>query len=134
MSENFLEVRNLKKYFRTARGYVHAVDNVGFSIEKGRTLGIVGESGCGKSTLGRCVIRLLEPTEGEIILDGTNIIGMGRQQMREFRKKAQIVFQDPYSSLNPRKTVLDIISEPIRFNKIPPECNGKRDRRPVSWN
>ena len=122
MSENFLEVRNLKKYFRTARGYVHAVDNVGFSIEKGRTLGIVGESGCGKSTLGRCVIRLLEPTEGEIILDGTNIIGMGRQQMREFRKKAQIVFQDPYSSLNPRKTVLDIISEPIRFNKILPNA------------
>ncbi len=120
MSNTFLEVRNLKKYFKSARGYVHAVDNVNFSIEKGKTLGVVGESGCGKSTLGRCVIRLLEPTEGEVLFEGVNICKLNNHKMKELRKDIQIVFQDPYSSLNPRKTVLDIISEPLKFNKIMP--------------
>ncbi len=120
MSNTFLEVRNLKKYFKTARGYVHAVDDVQFSIEKGKTLGVVGESGCGKSTLGRCVIRLLEPTEGEVLFEGVDICKLNKRKMKELRKDIQIVFQDPYSSLNPRKTVLDIISEPLIFNKIMP--------------
>lgn len=120
MNNPFLEVRNLKKYFKSARGYVHAVDDVNFSIERGRTLGVVGESGCGKSTLGRCVIRLLEPTEGEVLFEGVDICKIDNRKMKELRKDIQIVFQDPYSSLNPRKTILDIISEPLKFNKIMP--------------
>jgi len=120
MSEKLLEVRNLKKYFKSKRGYVHAVDGVDFSIEKGKTFGVVGESGCGKSTLGRCVIRLIEPTAGEVFIEGRDICKLGKREMKELRKDIQIVFQDPYSSLNPRKTVLDIISEPLKFNKILP--------------
>ena len=120
MSERFLEVRDLKKYFKSKRGMVHAVDGVNFGIEKGQTFGIVGESGCGKSTLGRCAIRLLEPTAGEVFLEGRNICELSKHEMKELRKDIQIVFQDPYSSLNPRKTVLDIISEPLKFNRIMP--------------
>ena len=120
MSDKYLEVRNLKKYFKTARGMVHAVDDVSFSIERGKTLGIVGESGCGKSTLGRAVLRILEPTEGEVLIEGNDICGLSKRKMKELRKDIQIVFQDPYSSLNPRKTVLDIISEPIKLNKMIP--------------
>ncbi len=118
MSENFLETRHLKKYFSTAKGPLHAVDDVSISIAKGETLGLVGESGCGKSTLGRVVIRLLEATEGEVINDGDNILKYDKNELRQFRKRAQMVFQDPYSSLNPRLSVEQLISEPLRIHKL----------------
>lgn len=117
MSKPLIETKNLKKYFDTLEGKLHAVDNVSFIINKGKTLGVVGESGCGKSTLGRTVLRLLEPTDGEILFRGENILGYGTTQMRNMRKKMQIIFQDPYSSLNPRLTVSEIIAEPIKVNK-----------------
>ena len=132
MAENLLEVRNLKKYFKTGRGIVHAVDDVSFTIERGKTLGVVGESGCGKSTLGRNVLRLQNPTSGEIIYDGTDITNLSVSEMKDKRKDLQIIFQDPYSSLNPRKTVYEIIAEPLIFNKIykgqPKEAVEKRVR------
>lgn len=118
--DKVLDVRNLKKYFKSSQGAVHAVDGVDFSIERGKTLGVVGESGCGKSTLGRCILRLLEPTDGEVFYEGRDICKLDRHEMNELRKEMQIVFQDPYSSLNPRKTVLEIISEPIKLNKLIP--------------
>ena len=118
MAENLLEVRNLKKYFKTPRGMLHAVDDVSFQIERGRTLGVVGESGCGKSTTGRAILRLIEPTSGEVIFDGEDVVKLSKQKMREKRKEMQIIFQDPFSSLDPRQTVLQAISEPIKFNKI----------------
>ena len=120
MDNIFLDVRNLKKYFKSKRGDVHAVDDVSFRIGRGKTFGVVGESGCGKSTLGRAVIRLVEPNSGEVFIEGTDICKLGKRDMKSMRKDIQIIFQDPYSSLNPRKTVLDIISEPIRLNKILP--------------
>ena len=118
MSDVILDVRNLKKYFKTPRGMLHAVDDVSFQIERGRTLGIVGESGCGKSTTGRAILRLIEPTAGEVIFDGEDVVKISKQRMREKRKEMQIIFQDPFSSLDPRQTVLQAISEPIKFNKI----------------
>lgn len=118
MSNPILEIQNLRKYFKTPRGLLHAVDDVSFSIEKGQTLGIVGESGCGKSTTGRVVLRLLEPTAGKIIFDGTDITSLSKSQMRKMRKEMQMIFQDPFSSLDPRKTVNEIIGEPIREYKI----------------
>lgn len=117
-----LEVRDLKKYFSTPKGQLHAVDGVNFKIEKGDTLGVVGESGCGKTTLGRSVLRLTEPTSGEVLFEGENIQGYNRAQMKELRKKMQIIFQDPYASLNPRLSVAEIIAEPILVNKL---CRGK---------
>jgi peptide/nickel transport system ATP-binding protein len=120
MGNTILEVKNLKKYFKSPRGMVHAVDGVQFSIERGQTLGVVGESGCGKSTLGRCVLRLIEPTEGEVFFEGRDICKLKKREIKELRKEMQIIFQDPFSSLNPRKTVLEIISEPIVFNKLIP--------------
>ena len=120
MYEKILDVRNLKKYFKTGRGMVHAVDDVTFSIERGKTLGIVGESGCGKSTTGRCILRLIEPSSGQVLFDGKDVCALSRSEMKKLRKDMQIIFQDPYSSLNPRKTVLEIIAEPIRLNKIMP--------------
>ena len=118
MADNILEVKNLQKYFKTNRGMLHAVDNISFTLERGKTLGIVGESGCGKSTTGYCVMRLIEPTGGEIIFNGTDINKLSERQMRKMRQKIQIVFQDPYSSLNPSKTIMDTIAEPIRVHKL----------------
>ena len=113
MSEYLIETRNLKKYFSTPRGLLHAVDGINLTLKKGRTLGVVGESGCGKSTLGRVVLRLLEATCGEILYNGENILQYSESQMDKMRLKMQIIFQDPYASLNPRLTVSEIIAEPI---------------------
>jgi peptide/nickel transport system ATP-binding protein len=126
MAEKLLEVRNLKKYFSTKAGLLHAIDGVSFSIDKGKTLGIVGESGCGKSTTGRCVLRLLEPTSGEVVFNGRNILELGRRDLNKARKDMQIVFQDPFSSLNPRKTVFDTIAQPLKHHHILPGA-GKAD-------
>jgi len=110
---SLIEVRNLKKYFKVPAGLLHAVDNVSFTIEKGKTLGVVGESGCGKSTLGRTIIRLQDATDGQILLDGEDITHVTGKELKEVRKKVQIVFQDPYSSLNPRLRIEDTIREPL---------------------
>lgn len=111
--EPVIEVKNLKKYFATPHGQLHAVDDVTFTIEKGRTLGVVGESGCGKSTLGRTIIHLHESTAGQIFLDGRDITRLNGKALREAREKMQIIFQDPYSSLDPRKTIDSTIREPL---------------------
>ena len=118
MSDILLEVKNLKKYFKTPKGMLHAVDDVSFTIERGKTLGIVGESGCGKSTTGRCIMRLIEPTSGQVIFDGVDLASLSGRQMRKARKDIQIIFQDPFSSLDPRPTVLQAIAEPIIQNKL----------------
>lgn len=118
MRDVILDVKNLKKYFKTPSGMLHAVDDVSFSIERGKTLGIVGESGCGKSTTGRAILRLIEPTSGEVLFEGKNIPALKEKEMREMRREMQIIFQDPFASLNPRHTVYQAISEPIRFNKL----------------
>ena len=118
MSKPSLDVRNLKKYFKTSRGMLHAVDDISFTIDAGKTLGIVGESGCGKSTAGRAILRLLEPTAGQVIFDGQDITHISSEEMRKMRKHMQIIFQDPFSSLDPRRTVNQIISEPITTNKL----------------
>ena len=112
-----VEVRDLKKYFKTPRGVVHAVDGVTFDIEAGTTMGVVGESGCGKSTLGRTMIHLNESTDGKIFFDGKDATHLEGQDMREFRENVQFIFQDPFSSLNPRKTVRETIMEPLLLSK-----------------
>ena len=117
MSTPLLEVQHLKKYFDTPKGVLHAVDDVSFKIEKGKTMGVVGESGCGKSTLGRTIIHLLESTDGKIIFNGRDITHLNRREIHEINEKMQIVFQDPYSSLNPRQTVEEVISEPLKLSK-----------------
>lgn len=117
MSTPLIETRHLKKYFETPRGLLHAVDDVNLTIERGKTLGVVGESGCGKSTFGRVVLRLLEATSGEVLYNGENMLAYSREQMMKMRQKLQIIFQDPYASLNPRMTVSEIIAEPIRVCK-----------------
>ena len=118
MADTILEVRDLQKYFKTNRGMLHAVDNISFTLERGKTLGIVGESGCGKSTTGYCIMRLIEPTGGEIIFNGEDISKLSERQMRKMRQKIQIIFQDPFSSLNPSKTVMEAIAEPMRVHKL----------------
>ncbi len=115
MSDTILEVRNLKKYFKTSRGMLHAVDDISFTLERGKTLGIVGESGCGKSTTGRCILRLIEPTSGEVIFDGEDVLQLSGHSLRERRADMQIIFQDPFSSLNPRKTVMQTIAEGVEM-------------------
>lgn len=118
MSNTLLEVKNLKKYFNTKSGMLHAVDDISFTIGSGKTLGLVGESGCGKSTTGRAILRLLEPTSGEVIFEGKNILELNNEEMRKKRIEMQIIFQDPFASLDPRKTVSEIIGEPLKLNKI----------------
>ena len=117
MSVPLIETRELKKYFSTPKGQLHAVDGVNLTIEKGKTIGVVGESGCGKSTLGRVILRLLEATGGEVRFNGENILDRNPAQMMKLRKQMQIIFQDPYASLNPRMTVSEIIAEPIKVCK-----------------
>ncbi|AYV94804.1 peptide ABC transporter ATP-binding protein [Fusobacterium necrophorum subsp. funduliforme] len=119
-----LEVKNLKKYFQTPKGPLHAVDGVNFSIEEGKTLGVVGESGCGKSTTGRVILRLLEATDGEILFEGKNIREYSKAEMNKLRQEMQIIFQDPFASLNPRMTVSEIIAEPLIIHK---KCRNKKE-------
>jgi peptide/nickel transport system ATP-binding protein len=128
-----LELRHVKKYFPIRKGVlqrevarVHAVDDVSFAVREGETLGLVGESGCGKSTLGRTIVRLLEPTDGQIIFQGTPIEHFGTRRMRPLRREMQMVFQDPYASLNPRKRVGTIVSDPMKIHNIGNRAEQKR--------
>ena len=125
MSDHILEVSHLKKYFKTQRGMVHAVDDVSFSIEKGKTLGIVGESGCGKSTIGRVILQLTKPASGSVKFNGKEIAGLSNRQMRPMRKEMQMIFQDPFSSIDPRRTVNQIIGEPLKVHGI---CKNRIER------
>lgn len=118
MSTPLIETKSLKKYFRTNEGNLHAVDDINLKIFSGQTLGVVGESGCGKSTLGRTILRLLDATDGEVLYKGNNILNYSFEEMINIRKYMQIIFQDPYASLNPRMTVSEIIAEPIRVSRL----------------
>ncbi|MDW7672504.1 MAG: ABC transporter ATP-binding protein [Bacillota bacterium] len=128
MAEILLEAKNLKKYFSTKKGMLHAVDDVNMYIKKGETLGLVGESGCGKSTTGRVLLRLLEATAGEIWFEGENILTYNKEQMRKMRMQMQIVFQDPFASLNPRMSLSEIISEPLVVNKVFKDTSDMNNR------
>lgn len=108
-----LEVNNLRKYFKAAGGWLHAVDDISFTLSEGRTLGVVGESGCGKTTLGRTILHLVSPTSGQILFEGEDISNPSKKELKKIREKMQIIFQDPYSSLNPRMTVSETIMEPL---------------------
>jgi oligopeptide/dipeptide ABC transporter ATP-binding protein len=132
MAENLLEVKNLKKYFPVKAGifkrtvaHVKAVDDISFAVKEGETLGLVGESGCGKSTTGRTILRLLEATAGEVIFEGKSVMDLDKKSMREIRRDMQIIFQDPYASLNPRMTVADIVGEPLDIHKL---AKNKKER------
>ncbi len=118
MSDMILETQGLKKYFKTGRGMLHAVDGVDLKIERGKTLGVVGESGCGKSTLGRTILHLYEPTDGKIIFDGQDISKLKGKKLKELRTDMQMIFQDPFSSLNPRMSIQELIAEPMLVNHI----------------
>lgn len=120
MVDCLLEVKSLKKYFQTPRGALHAVDDVSFSIKRGRTLGLVGESGCGKSTCGRAILQLIQPTSGELYFGGTDITKASKGELRKLRKEMQIIFQDPFSSINPRKTIAQTIAQPLELHNICP--------------
>ena len=111
-----LDVQHLKKYFNVAGGQLHAVDDVSFTLERGKTLGIVGESGCGKSTTGRAILRLIEPTSGSVYFEGQDISKLSKEEMRKLRTQMQIIFQDPFSSLNPRQTVSQTSEEPLKIH------------------
>jgi oligopeptide/dipeptide ABC transporter ATP-binding protein len=132
MAENLLEVKNLKKYFPVKAGifkrtvdYVKAVDDISFTVKEGETLGLVGESGCGKSTTGRTILRLLEATAGKVIFEGKSVMDLDKKEMRAIRRDMQIIFQDPYASLNPRMTVADIVGEPLDIHKL---AKNKKER------
>src|SRR2546421_2967760 len=133
-TEPLLSVRNLKKYFPIRRGvlsrvaaYVKAVDDISFDIDKGETFGLVGESGCGKTTAGRAILRLLEPDGGTIRFDGTDLLGLGKQELRRKRRDMQIIFQDPYASLNPRMTIRTIVGEPFAIHSL--AAGSEREQR-----
>ena len=134
--DTLLEVRNLRKYFpvteglvfQKAVGQVKAVDGVSFAIRKGETLGLVGESGCGKTTTGRCVLQLDRPTSGEIVFEGVNLERLSSKELTPWRQKVQVIFQDPYSSLNPRMKVGSILGEPMRVHGVEPDANGRARR------
>ena len=126
--EPLLKTVHLKKHFKVNSGLLHAVDDVNLEIAKGKTLGVVGESGCGKSTLGRTILRLLEATSGQVFFNGRDFLKADRREMREIRTKMQIVFQDPYSSLNPRMSVFQLIAEPLIRNKIYPQTKNLETR------
>jgi len=136
LSEDLIEVRNLKMHFPVTEGivipkvvaHVKAVDGINFKIKKGETLGLVGESGCGKTTTGRCILQLERPTSGEIIYSGTNLNRLSLKELVPFRRKIQVIFQDPYSSLNPRMKIREILAEPMRVHKIITD-KTQRDRR-----
>lgn len=135
MSEYLVEVNNLCKKFPIKGGLfgreigaVNAVNSVSFKLKKGETLGLVGESGCGKTTLGRTILRLIEPTSGEILFNGQNIVNYSASQMRAIRRKMQIIFQDPYASLNPRMTVADILAEPMEIHGLHTDKEKRRKR------
>ena len=117
-NKELLKVEHLKKYFNTTGGVLHAVDDVSFSIRAGETLGVVGESGCGKSTMGRAILRLHEPTSGKVYFEGNDILSYDKNKMKELRREMQIIFQDPFASLNPRMTVSEAIMEPLLIQKI----------------
>ena len=123
-SSVLLEVKNLTKHFPAGNKVVHAVDDVNFSITKGETLGLVGESGCGKSSCARTIIRIYDPTSGRVILDGTDITELSQKELLPHRRKMQMIFQDPYASLNARMTVRDIVAEPLRAHHI---CGSKTE-------
>ncbi len=128
MDTPLIQTVDLVKYFNTKRGPLHAVDHVNLSIKKGEALGVVGESGCGKSTLGRTILRLLEPTSGSVLYNGDDIVKYSPQKMKEMRKKMQIIFQDPFTSLNPRMSVSEIIAEPMITTKTYTNAAERLDR------
>jgi peptide/nickel transport system ATP-binding protein len=123
---SLIQVNNLKKYFQVQKGLLHAVDDNSFSIDEGETLGVVGESGCGKSTLGRLLLRLHEPTSGEIYFNGIDLTSLNSKELMKMRKHMQIIFQDPYASLNPRYTVAKLIEEPLKIHNY---CKDKAARK-----
>jgi oligopeptide transport system ATP-binding protein len=133
--EVLLEVRNLVKHFTVGGGFfggpaglVRAVDGVSFAIKRGETLGLVGESGCGKTTTGRCILQLERPTSGQVIFEGRELSGLDLNEMRPIRRRMQVIFQDPYASLNPRMTVGQIVGEPIAVHGLIPNARGRRER------
>ena len=131
-----VEVNNLKMHFPVTSGLlfqrevaqVKAVDGISFSIRNGETLGLVGESGCGKTTAGRCILQLYKPTEGQVIFEGTDLTKLGTRQMRQMRRQMQVIFQDPFSSLNPRMTAGDIIGEPLVVHGLVKNNQEKREK------
>jgi len=124
MLNNLVETKGLVKYFQTKAGVVHAVENVDISIAPGQTLGVVGESGCGKTTLGRCLLKLIPPTSGQVFFEGKEILTASRSERKILKQQMQIIFQDPYSSLDPRKTVFKLIAEPLIVNRL---CKNRQE-------
>ena len=125
---NKLEVQNLKKYYPTSDGILHAVDDVSITIRAGQTVGIVGESGCGKSTLGKTILRLTEPTSGSVKMDDVEITKLSPRELKQYRTRMQMIFQDPFSSIDPRMTVSQLIAEPLRIHKITRDKGEIADR------